>query len=279
MMRMSGLQHTGVANSVSLTVDHDLTLLIPAYNEEARLPRTLRDAKAFLDDWGIDYRVIVIDNRSADRTGEIASRFGYRFSTIRQEIPGKGAAVRMGMLASRSRIVAFTDADLPFDLSCLRMAYEKINSRKCSVVFGSRNISGMAPVVQRSLMRTVASYVFRKLVSQLVSRDVTDTQCGLKVFSHHAARQIFSQTMVNGFAFDAEVIYITHLLSFPYCRVPVTLVNDEGSTVSLVRNAFPMLRDVLRVRWQALRGVYRLRPTEALEPEFGVPQIPLSKAA
>ena len=98
--------------SESDLTDHDLTLVIPAYNEELRLPKTLSDAKAFLDSWGINYRVLVVDDGSRDATATLTSEFGRRFSTISQVNGGKGSAIRNGMLAARGRIVAFTDAEI-----------------------------------------------------------------------------------------------------------------------------------------------------------------------
>ena len=237
-------------------VDHDLTLIIPAYNEESRLPKTLADAKAYLDDWGINYRVLVVDDGSRDSTSTLSSSFGRRFSTIRQPNGGKGSAVRNGMLSATGRVVGFTDADLPYDLNALKSAYHTIVEGKRDVVFGSRTVEGAKSNVERQWMRTLASFVFRSFMAMLVSRQVTDTQCGLKVFSRRAARKIFSRATVNGFAFDAEVVYLTHLLDLPFEKVPVTLVNDYSTTISLTRNAIPMLMDVVGVRLHSLRNGY-----------------------
>ncbi len=237
-------------------VDHDLTLVIPAYNEEARLPKTLEDTKAYLDTWGINYRVVIVDDGSRDSTATLTSAYGRRFSTIQQPNGGKGSAVRNGMLAARGRIVAFTDADLPYDLAALRSAYQTIETGHRDVVFGSRTMQGAASHVERRWMRSLASSVFRSFMTVLVSRQVTDTQCGLKVFSHRAARRIFSRATVNGFAFDAEVVYLTHLLNLSFEKVAVTLVNDYSTTISLTRNAIPMLLDVVGVRLRSLRNGY-----------------------
>lgn len=239
-------------------VDHDLTLIIPAYNEEARLPRTLADTKAYLDDWGINYRVLVVDDGSRDATATLTSGYGRRFSTIRQANGGKGSAVRNGMLAARGRVIAFTDADLPYDLNALKSAYQTINSGKREIVFGSRTAEGAGSHVERRFMRTLASTIFRTCMTLLVSRRITDTQCGLKIFSHRAARQIFSRATINGFAFDAEVVYLTHQLNLSFETVAVTLVNDYATTISLTRNAIPMLMDVIGVRWHSLRGGYHI---------------------
>ncbi|HEY4262376.1 MAG TPA: glycosyltransferase, partial [Schlesneria sp.] len=119
--------------------DHDLTLVIPAYNEESRLPKTLTDAAAYLDQWGINYRVIVVDDGSKDNTAKLAAGYGNRFSTIRQPNGGKGSAVQNGLLAATGRVVAFTDADLPYDLAALKTAYEIVSNGEADAVFGSRD--------------------------------------------------------------------------------------------------------------------------------------------
>lgn len=240
----------------SVNVDHDLTLVIPAYNEEARLPKTLTDAKAYLDQWGIDYRVVVVDDGSKDRTAFLADSYGSRFSTITQPNGGKGSAVRKGLLAATGRVVAFTDADLPYDLASLKSAYETVEKGDADAVFGSRDMDDSASLVERQFLRTVASGVFRGIVTFLVSRQIRDTQCGLKIFSQSAARAIFSRSTINGFAFDAEAVFLAHCLKLRLAKVPVTLVNEYASTISLSRNAIPMLMDVVRVRLRALKGNY-----------------------
>jgi dolichyl-phosphate beta-glucosyltransferase len=239
--------------------DHDLTVIVPAYNEESRLPQTLAGLRDFLDAWGVDYRVLVVDDGSSDRTATLTDSLGVRFSTISQPNSGKGAAVRNGMLRATGRVIAFTDADLPYELSSLIEGCDLIQSQKCDVVFGARDLAESANVAKRRVMRTVATYVFREVVRNLISRKVTDTQCGLKVFSRRAARAIFGRTTIDGFAFDAEVVFLARRLGLRFERIPVTLINEFSSTLSLSRHAVPMLMDVCRVRWQAWRGAYELQ--------------------
>jgi dolichyl-phosphate beta-glucosyltransferase len=244
--------------------DHDLTVIVPAFNEEERLPATLTGLADYLNRWGVDYRVLVVDDGSRDATAGLAARFGSRFTTISQSNSGKGAAVRNGMLRATGRIVAFTDADLPYDLDSLRIAYELIAGRTCEVVFGARDLKESSIRAPRRIMRTVAHWVFSSIVQRLVSRHVTDTQCGLKIFSRQAAHAIFSRTTIDGFAFDAEVVYLTHRLSLEYRRIPVTLINEYSSTISLTRHALPMLLDVVRLRLRALRGAYVRNPSQEI---------------
>jgi dolichyl-phosphate beta-glucosyltransferase len=255
----TGLQEAQTrGQGAGLACDHDLTVVVPAFNEERRLPATLEGLTAYLEQWGVDYRVVVVDDGSSDATARMTEGRGNRFSTISQTNAGKGAAVRNGVLRATGQVVAFTDADLPYDLDGIRSAYNAIATGQCEVVFGARDLEDSAVRAPRRLMRTLATWVFRSIVGFLVSRQVTDTQCGLKVFSRAAADEIFSRTTIDGFAFDAEVVYLTHRLSLPYRRIPVTLINEYGSTISLSRHALPMLRDVVGLRLRALRGAYDL---------------------
>ena len=250
--------HVGKSPDSISPTDHDLTVIIPAFNEESRLPATLDGLADYLDTWGVDYRVLVVDDGSSDATGRLTQGRGLRFSTVSQVNAGKGAAVRNGMLRATGRVVAFTDADLPYDLDGVRAAYEFIDSQQCEVVFGARDLEESAVLAPRRFLRTMATWVFRSVVQHLVSRKVTDTQCGLKVFSRRAAIEIFSRTTIDGFAFDAEVVFLADRLAHSCRRIPVTLINEYGSTISLSRHALPMLLDVVGLRLRALRGEYDL---------------------
>ncbi|HEX4148062.1 MAG TPA: glycosyltransferase [Pirellulales bacterium] len=243
--------------------DHDLTLVIPAFNEEGRLPATLRGVRSFLERSGLDYRVLVVDDGSRDRTRELATPFGPRYSTL--SLPaqrGKGCAVRSGILQSTGRVVAFTDADLPYDLTALESAYRLIQSGGCEVVFGARDVAGSVDQVPRRWSRRAATWVFREVIRRLISREVTDTQCGLKAFSRRAAYEVFSQVAIDGFAFDVEVVFLVHRLGLRFRRIPVSLVNEYASTLSLSRHAIPMLLDVLKLQFRRPRRTLPL-PAEA----------------
>lgn len=225
--------------------DHELTVLVPSYQEERRLPGTLAGLGDFLDRWGIDYRVVVVDDGSQDQTARVSDGFGSRFSTLRLERhAGKGAAVRRGMLAATGQIVAFTDADLPYDLTALQTGCHWIRRGDCRVVFGARDLIGATCHVRRKLSRILASAAFRQLVRVAISKEVSDTQCGLKIFNRPAAVEIFSRTTLDGFAFDAEVVLLCHRLQLPFRRVAVRLINEYSSTLSVSRHGWRMLRDV-----------------------------------
>jgi dolichyl-phosphate beta-glucosyltransferase len=231
--------------------DHEFSLVIPAYNEENRLPWTLAELRRFLDASGIDYRVLVADDGSTDRTAALAEGIGSRFSTV--SLPqnrGKGAAVRKAMLHATGEVLAFTDADLPFELESLRQAYDLVRDARCEVVFGARDLAQSTHRAKRKLSRTLATWLFREVVKRLVSHEVTDTQCGLKAFSRRAAQEIFSRLTLDGFSFDAEVVFLTQRLGLTFQRIPVNLVREYGSTLSLRRHTIPMLRDIVALWWR-----------------------------
>ena len=141
---------------------------------------------------------------------------------------------------------------------------ELVENGQHDVVFGARDVAGASVAVKRRLLRTIASSVFRGIVRRLISRTITDTQCGLKIFSRAAANQVFSRTTIDGFAFDAEVVFLARRLRLSLSCVPVRLINEDGSTLSLTRHALPMLMDVLKIRWQEFVGNYQWEAPEVV---------------
>ena len=228
--------------------DHELTVIIPAYNEQSRLRKSLATLAEFLDASKIDYRVLVADDGSCDGTARLTDGRGPRFSTLRLRHGGKGCAVRTAMLAATGQVVAFTDADLPYELTSLVKGYDWIRQGHCEVVFGARPTETPATVVHRRFVRKLATFMFEHIVKRLVSAELSDTQCGLKLFSRRAAVEVFSRAEVDGFAFDVEVILLALRLGMTHRRVNVKLMNEQTSTVSLISVALPMLLDLIRVR-------------------------------
>lgn len=248
--------------------DVDLSVVIPAYNEAGRLPRTLDRIAAWAAELPLRVELVVVDDGSSDTTAAAAAVHPCGCGVIRLcANAGKGAAVRTGMLAARGRVIAFTDADLPYRLDALETAFATIDEGGADVVYGARDLLDSAMEVRRAAWRSIASSSFRMLTRILVSRRVRDTQCGLKAFSREAVRDIFPRVRTDGFAFDAEVILVARRLGLTPARVPVVLVNEAGSTVSLRRHAPQMLRDIVRARLRHARGA---GPKSAVTPRCDV---------
>jgi dolichyl-phosphate beta-glucosyltransferase len=235
--------------------DPALSVVVPALNEEDRLPRTLERIVSHLGPRREGYELVVVDDGSRDRTAERAQAAGA--TVLRNETTrGKGYAVRRGMLAARGARRLMTDADLStpieeLDRLCARM------DEGHDVVIGSRALPGARIEVHQPWYRENMGRLFNLFVRALAVPGVTDTQCGFKLFSGSAARDVFSSARLDGFSFDVEVLFLARRKGYRIAEVPVVWRNDAASRVSLVRGflAFP---DLLRIRANDWRGRYGL---------------------
>jgi dolichyl-phosphate beta-glucosyltransferase len=231
-----------------------LSVVVPALNEEDRLPRTLERIVSHLGRRREGYELVVVDDGSRDRTAERAQAAGA--TVLRNETNrGKGYAVRRGMLAARGARRLMTDADLStpieeLDRLCARM------DEGHDVVIGSRALPGSRIEVRQPWYRENMGRVFNLFVRALAVPGLTDTQCGFKLFSGPAARDVFSAARLDGFSFDVEVLFLARRKGYRIAEVPVVWRNDAATRVSLLRGflAFP---DLLRIRANDWTGLYR----------------------
>ncbi|HEX4997495.1 MAG TPA: dolichyl-phosphate beta-glucosyltransferase [Terriglobia bacterium] len=228
-----------------------ISIVIPAYNEEKRLARTIRETMAWSRNNLEDCEILVVDDGSSDQTLAIARSFLNEDVCLRAlACPhrGKGGAVRSGMLAAEGRYVLFMDADGATPLSetdrllaALQNGYD--------VAVGSRVTNDADTIVKSSVARKGVRQAFISLVHLLASSGVRDTQCGFKMFRREVVRPIFSRQSVDGFAFDVEILLIARKLRLSIAEVGVNWTAQPGSTVNLLTDSFRMLRDIIRIRW------------------------------
>ena len=236
-----------------------LSVVIPAYNEAARLPATLRDLRAFLDRDGRRAEVIVVDDGSTDDTSQVVRRCEAEDNRIRLiRLPqnrGKGYAVRTGVVNAAGRLVLFADADgaTPFD-ELTRL--ESQLSTGARVAIGSRAIPNRTTRVEARLYRRIAGRMFHAVVRLYAIRGFVDTQCGFKLFDAPVAHDLFSRMRMTGYSFDVEVLLMALRAGYKVAEVPVNWVHQPGSKVRVVRDGLRMAIDVLRIRANAARGVY-----------------------
>ncbi len=257
-----------------------LTVVIPAYNEAQRLPKTLGQVTDYLRSRDYDSELLVIDDGSADDTATIAEGFctvhhleqgKVRMRVIRNEHRGKGYTVRSGMLAARGKYVLFTDADLstPIDAVEQLLPWAERGGVKHGpypVVIGSREGVG-AKRYDEPAYRHLMGRAFNLLVRAMAVHKLQDTQCGFKLFTHEAAQDLFQRlelyghqaglvkgAMVTGF--DVEVLYIAQKRGYRIREVPVEWRHYEGSKVNPLKDSLRMFRDILKVRLNDLRGKY-----------------------
>ena len=233
-----------------------VSFVIPAYNEQARLPRTVLETI----EWGtarkLDFEIIIADDGSQDETLKLARLFETQDSRVRAlACPhmGKGSAVRLGMLNARGKFILFMDADGATPLSETVKLLSALESGN-DVAIGSRAMQSQGEVqVRSSIHRKIIGRVFAFFVNLFAIKGIADTQCGFKMFTHGAAMAVFSRQKTLGFAFDVETLFIARQLSLEICEVPVNWVAQPGSKVNLVSDSARMLWDICRIRWQHRR--------------------------
>jgi dolichyl-phosphate beta-glucosyltransferase len=234
-----------------------LSLVIPARNEQARLPYTLAQVEQFVCGEQMDCEVIVVDSGSEDATSVVVqtATIGFpRLRLLRMDRGGKGRAVRTGVLAANGRVVIFADADLSWSLSDVPR-FMALVEQGTPVVIGSREGAGSRRIGE-PFYRHLMGRAFNKVVRSLAVPDVNDSQCGFKAFRADAAHAIFSRQRIDGFGFDVEVLYLARRLGYPVREVPLIWEHKENSRVSPVADTLRMLSDVLRVRINSWRRIY-----------------------
>jgi dolichyl-phosphate beta-glucosyltransferase len=229
-----------------------LSIVIPAYDEQARLPRTLLETLRWCTQERLDAEILVVDDGSRDATlalGRLFEEQDRRVRVLACPHMGKGATVRMGMLNARGRRVLFMDADGATPLDQIPKLLAAIDAG-CDVAIGSRVAQRPGETrLEAQLHRRLIGRVFAFLVNLLAVPGIGDTQCGFKMFRREVVRPIFGRQRMHGFAFDVEVLYLARALGFAVAEIPVDWTTQPGSKVNLVTDSVRMLRDVARVRW------------------------------
>jgi dolichyl-phosphate beta-glucosyltransferase len=236
-----------------------LTIVIPAYNEELRLPSTLERIAEYLIAHALDADVIVGDDGSTDQTKAVVASYGARFSFIRLLCNpgnrGKGYAVRHGMLSAQGEWRLFSDADLSTPITELSTLIEAATRADAAVAIGSRAINRKLVHVHQSAFREYAGRGFNVVMRLVTGLDFKDTQCGFKLYSAQAASRIFPRQLLDGFSFDVEDLVIARLQGIKAIEVPVRWSNMEGTKVGFVQAA-RSFADLVRIRWNSVRGRY-----------------------
>ena len=232
-----------------------LSIIIPAFNEERRLPATLEQLIAFLDTKPWDWEIRVVDDGSADGTCRVVedhARVQPRVVVQREPHRGKGGAVRAGMLRATARYRFLCDADLSMPARELPRFLSAL-SQGADVAIGSRE-GAEARRVGEPWRRHITGRGFNWAIRAIAIRGIPDTQCGFKMFTAEAANRVFSHVTIDGWAFDVEALVIARALDLRIAIVPIEWHHRAESQLSVTRDAWRMLRDVWRVRARARDG-------------------------
>jgi dolichyl-phosphate beta-glucosyltransferase len=230
----------------------NLSIIIPAYNEEKRLSLSLDKINRYFNTNDLEYEVIVVDDGSTDRTVNFAhesdlARCGKLSIISNGRNRGKGFSVKAGILASRGEYVLFTDADLSTSITEFDKLWSLINEGY-DVVMASRSIEGSVLKVRQPWYRQTMGRVFNLFVKALLFADHNDTQCGFKLFRGGPAREIAEKMKVNGFCFDVEMIYLAKKAGYRIKETGVVWENSIESKVDVVRGSASMFTDLLKIK-------------------------------
>lgn len=239
----------------------DLTVVVPAFNEETRLGATLAQLCGYLGSRGWDWEILVVDDGSTDTTAEVAAasaRAEPRVRLRREPHRGKGGAVRAGLLASTSAHRFICDADLSMPVHEIERFMPPALG-DADVAIGSRE-GAAARRVGEPVIRHLAGRAFNLAVRLLLVPGVQDTQCGFKMFTAGAVEAIFPHVTVDGWAFDIEVLHIARLRGLRVREIPIEWHYRRESRVRMLRDGVGMFRELWRMRRRAGRGEYARGP-------------------
>jgi glycosyltransferase involved in cell wall biosynthesis len=235
-----------------------LSVIIPAYNEEDRIEKTLRAVDAYLSRQPHQYEIIVVNDGSRDRTAQVVKGmepFVKNLRLIDNALnQGKGTAVKQGMLGAKGELRLFMDADNSTSVDQVERIFLAFQEG-AEVAIGSRRAPGAVVAVHQSFLRENSGVIFNFIIRLLTGLPYKDTQAGFKAFSSRAAKEIFSRQTIDGFTFDAELLVIARQLSFSVKEVPIAWANDPKTHVK-IKSIIRMLFDVFKVRLNLALGKY-----------------------
>lgn len=242
---------------------HSISIVVPAFNEEARLPSTLEAVLAYLRPRKFAFvEVLVVDDGSRDNTAAVVESWRRDHAGIRllrnPGNRGKGFAVRHGVLEARGEWILYTDADLSAPIGELDKLLDAAGRAGAQVAIGSRALDRSLVGVHQSAFREISGRAFNLVMRWITGLPFHDTQCGFKLFRADAAREIFSRQQLDGFSFDVEDLVIAKVLGHRVIEVPVVWNNVEGTKVSALAGMASFFA-LLGIRWRALTGRYSVR--------------------
>jgi len=236
-----------------------LSIIIPAYNEEKRLPNTIKKIAKYLASFSFQSEIIIVDDGSTDGTAKLAEEMTFLYPCLRvihlKKNRGKGCAVRSGILEAKGKYILFSDADLSTPISEAEKLLVYLKSGY-DIAIGSRKLPQSKIEVRQPFLRELMGSVFSIMVQVLVVQGVKDTQCGFKCFTQKSALRIFREQRLNGFGFDVEVLYLASKYGFSVKEVPVRWSDSPRTTVKLMRDSIKMFLDLLKIRYNDIRGRY-----------------------
>jgi len=241
-----------------------LSIIIPAFNEEQRLPKTLEHLRQYLSSASYSSEVLVVDDGSTDGTRRVVKETEKDFPALRlivnERNRGKGYSVRQGVREAAGEVILFFDADASTPIDQVEKFFPHFQDG-ADVLIGSRSLPNSDVRVHQPWYRETMGRTFNLFVRFFVLRGFIDTQCGFKAFSHEAAHRIFTRQRLSGFSFDVEILFIAGKLGYKIVEVPIVWINSPSSRVHPVWDSVRMFVELMRIRLNDWRGLYKEKIT------------------
>ncbi|KKQ52140.1 hypothetical protein A2865_03335 [Candidatus Woesebacteria bacterium RIFCSPHIGHO2_01_FULL_39_17] len=236
-----------------------LSIVIPAYNEEKIIKMSLGKIIDYLKVKRYDWEIVVADDGSVDKTKDLIKNLTHKNKRIKlvrlPQNKGKGGALKKGILAAKGKYIIFMDADLSVDLGNIDIFLKQLK-KESPVVIASRRVKGAEIEVHQPWHREVMGRVFTFLTRILMQVNVADFTCGFKGFTNEAAKKIFSKSLINRWAYDAEIMFLSNKFGYKIRQMPIVWKNRGDTRVRLKNVIFESFMDLLKIRLNDLRGVY-----------------------
>ena len=243
-----------------------LSIIIPAHNEEKRLPKSMEAVLAFIHDQAFETEVIIVENGSSDRTPEIGRELAARHPSVRlieETNAGKGLAVRRGMLAAEGDYRFICDADLSMPITELTR-FLPPQAPTYDVAIASREIAG-AIRFNEPAYRHIIGRIFNFLVRTLTLPGIQDSQCGFKCFRADIAEDLFPYQTIEGWTFDVEILFIALKRGYEILEIPIPWYYNQGSRVRIFKDSATMFTDLFLIRRNWRRGIYS--PSQSIDAQ------------
>ncbi len=233
-----------------------LSIVIPAYNEAVRIVPTIGAMASYVCSLDLPWELIIADDGSKDETVDLCKELDLANLRVlvAERNGGKGSAVQRGVLAARGERILFADADNSTPIEELSKLMARMDEGY-DVVIGSRAASG-ADEAHRSLIRRTMSNTLRAMIQPVLGMNIKDTQCGFKLFEHHAAQRIFGAQTIMGFSFDLEILYLAHKFGYKVAEEPVNWIDAPGSKVDKMKEVRRFLKDMATIKINDMKGIY-----------------------
>ena len=238
----------------------ELSIIIPAYNEENRIKNTLIIINDFLKEKKINAEIIVVDDGSIDKTKKIIKKLQQKIPDLKlinlEKNRGKGFAVKKGIEKSKGKFILFTDADNSTPIEELEKLMQKMRESKSDIAIGSRYLRGSDVKIKQPIYRRFLGRIGNLLIRLLIIKKIKDTQCGFKLFEHKTAKKIFPFQKIKRFAFDIETLAIAKKLNYKIIEVPVSWFNSPESRIRPIKDALRTFRDLIYIKINLWKGIY-----------------------